>query len=239
MLIDAPDKVPITLSEPNALLLDTARWRWEGEAWEEPEELLRIEDAVRRRVGLPLRRSYNAQPWSDQSPCPELGRLELLFSITCDAPVLKPVLALERPDLWRVVLDGWEVGSAASDWWIDDAIKTLPLPSLAPGEHRLSLSTMFTRRGALECCYLLGDFGVRLNGAAATVVEAPARLAWGDWTVQGLPFYTGNVTYHLPFQLPGAGGRAGPPSTSSRTHCSAWPSTDCDVGPLAFAPLGA
>ena len=230
-----PETVPVTLSEPNALLLDIASWRWDDGAWEAPEELLRIEDAVRRRTGLSLRRSYNAQPWSDRSPSPELGRLELCFSINCEASVAEPLLALERPELWRVELDGQEISAAATGWWVDEAIRTLPLPPLGTGEHRLVMSTQFTRRGALECCYLLGAFGVRLDGARATVVDAPTRLAWGDWTTQGLPFYTGNVSYHLPFQLP----RTEDVQVSFEEFANPLLRLAVDghdAGPLAFAP---
>lgn len=63
----------------------------------------------------------------------------------------------------------------------------------------------FTHRIGLEWCYLLGDFGVRIEGRAG-VVTAPVReLSFGDIVPQGLPFYGGNITYHLPVSI-GANG---------------------------------
>ena len=54
----------------------------------------------------------------------------------------------------------------------------------------------YTPRTNIEWCYLLGDFGVRLNGRYARLIEPVRELAPDDWTRQGLPFYTGNLTYH-------------------------------------------
>jgi hypothetical protein len=45
---------------------------------------------------------------------------------------------------------------------------------------------------------LLGGFGVRLNGPKRTLIPLPETLAVGDICEQGLPFYTGCVTYHIP-----------------------------------------
>jgi len=48
--------------------------------------------------------------------------------------------------------------------------------------------------------YILGDFGAELRGAHTIMTKKPEKLYWGDYTRQGFPFYTGNMTYcvHLP-----------------------------------------
>lgn len=56
---------------------------------------------------------------------------------------------------------------------------------------------------SVEWCYLLGDFGVDVRGRHAQITAPVRPLAFGDWTRQGLPFYTGKVTYHC--TLPGTG----------------------------------
>jgi len=55
----------------------------------------------------------------------------------------------------------------------------------------------------LEPCYLLGDFRVQVRGLHTELGEPVRRLTFGDWNVQGLPFYAGSVTYHC---CAGAGG---------------------------------
>ena len=64
---------------------------------------------------------------------------------------------------------------------------------------------LWDKGNTVEWCYLLGDFGVRIEGRAG-VVTAPVRaLSFGDIVPQGLPFYGGNITYHLPVSI-GANG---------------------------------
>lgn len=200
--IGAPLRV--TLSEPNALLLDQPEWRWNDEAWRPREEILRIQRALRERCALPLDAEQLAQPWTDRAPAPALGRVTLRFRVRSEVGVAAPQLALEEPETWTIAWDGRPVANRARGWWVDEAIRRVPLPRLAPGEHELVLTRDFTRRTQLEWCYLLGDFGVRLRGRDARLTSPVRTLRFGDWTRQGLPFYAGNVTYELP--LPVAGG---------------------------------
>lgn len=53
------------------------------------------------------------------------------------------------------------------------------------------------KRTNLENYYLLGDFGVRINGMEKTLISPVRRLGFGDITSQGLPFYTGNIFYQF------------------------------------------
>lgn len=53
----------------------------------------------------------------------------------------------------------------------------------------------------MEWCYLLGAFGVKLIGTDAVLEELPDKLGFGSIVSQGLPFYTGNVTYAFDFTL--------------------------------------
>jgi hypothetical protein len=49
----------------------------------------------------------------------------------------------------------------------------------------------------VEASYLLGDFGVKVAGTRCILTEPVRSLAFGDITRQGLPFYGGNISYHL------------------------------------------
>lgn len=193
----------VSLSEPNVLLLDQPEWRWNDEAWRPREEILRIQRALRERCTLPLDAEQLAQPWTDSSPTSALGRVTLRFRVRSDVAVAVPLLALEEPQAWTISLNGRPVANRARGWWVDEAIRRVPLPRLASGEHELVLTRDFTRQTQLEWCYLLGDFGVRLRGRDARLTAPVRALRFGDWTRQGLPFYAGNVTYELPLQLAG------------------------------------
>ena len=83
--------------------------------------------------------------------------------------------------------------------------------------------------------FLLGDFGVRVKGSRA-VLTAPVRtLAFGDITVQGLPFYGGNVEYQIPVQLP-ADGMLKVEASRFRSPLMKAALDDGEGQPIAFAP---
>jgi hypothetical protein len=196
------DPIPVTLSEPNALLLDQAEWRLNGGTWHSREELLRLNNLARKQLGLPILRGYEAQPWTVTEPPRQYGTLELRFTIDCGITVSTPKLALEHPELTTIILDGQPLDATDDGWWVDEAIRTVPLPDLNVGKHELLLRIAYLSNTSLEWCYLLGDFGLELRGRHARIIGPVRELAWGDWTRQGLPFYTGNITYHCTFESP-------------------------------------
>lgn len=191
--------VPISLSEPNVLLLSQAEWRWNGGSWQEKEELLRLTNLLRFRCGLPAHDGHAIQPWADLTPAQKLGRLELRFEIESDCAIAGAKLATERPNDCQVFVGGAAVNAAACGHWVDDAIRCLAIPRLRAGTTELRVCMDFTSRTTLEWLYLLGDFGVYVEGRTAHLSKSIRKLQIGDWTQQGLPFYAGNVTYHFAF----------------------------------------
>ncbi len=189
------DPVPITLAEPNVLLLDQARYCLDNGEWQNVEEVLRIDNLLRRHLGYPLKTASFAQPWTEAHITAE-HRIDLTFTISTTIPVYAPSLALERAEQTVIRVDGQIASSKANGWFVDEAISTVPLPDLAVGTHEIMLTLPYNRRSSLEWCYLLGDFGVEVRGRHARIIEPVRSLAFGDWTRQGLPFYAGNVTYH-------------------------------------------
>jgi hypothetical protein len=187
---------PVTLSESNVLLLDQAKFRLDDGPWQKREEILRADNVARAALGWPQRMDTLAQPWVDQSPPDRAHSLGLRFRIETDIALSGASLGLERLKDTRIELDGTAVPSIATGWFVDKSIATVALPDMAPGRHELLLTIRYHRKSNPEWCYLLGDFGVRLEGRQARVVAPVRSLGFGDWTSQGLPFYAGNVTYH-------------------------------------------
>ncbi len=62
--VDSVTLKRIELSEPNVLVLDYAEYQVDGGEWENQEEILRIENIVRRRLNLPQKLEAFRQPWS-------------------------------------------------------------------------------------------------------------------------------------------------------------------------------
>ncbi|MBI5382641.1 MAG: hypothetical protein HZA31_12130 [Opitutae bacterium] len=189
--------VPVTLSEPNALLLDQAEWRWQDEPWQPREEILRLDVMLRKKLGLPLRGGNMAQPWTNTTPAELLGTVSLKLQVRCEVPVTGAKLALEEAATARITVDGQPVTATPQGWWVDECYPLVAMPPLAAGTHEIVIAFPFTRKTNLEWCYLLGDFGVRVQGRDTAVIAPVRTLRPGSWVEQGLPFYAGNVTYHF------------------------------------------
>jgi hypothetical protein len=194
----------IVRDEPNVLLLDQAVGSLDGGADEPLCEILRQDNAWRERLGWGRITSRIAQPWCDGA-LPRDHRVRLRWTVRLEAPVAGARLALERADQALLRLDGCVLAARPDGWWVDAAILTVPLPDLAAGSHVIEAELPYGRDTVLEWAYLLGEFGVRVEGRRALVTAAPARVAWGDLGPQGLPFYAGNLTYRV--RLDHRGGR--------------------------------
>ena len=187
--------VPITLHEPNVLLLDRAEYALDDEEWNPAEEILRADNSLRCALGWPERGDVIAQPWVEQDrSTPHTLRLRYRFQ--SEIPISGAYLALENAGNTKVFLRGFPAGEP-SGWYVDKCIEKIPLPDIVPGENILELLIPYGRKTNVEAVYLLGDFGVRVQGTVCTLLPAVKRLTFGDITRQGLPFYGGNLTYHL------------------------------------------
>jgi len=227
--------VPVTLSDLNCLLLDQPVWRVDEEPWQPAEEILRLDNKIRARYGAPARGGSIAQPWVHQRPSDVLARISLKYIIETTVPVKNPLLAMERLEGIEIEIDGVPTQYQDTGWWVDEAIRTTPLPDIATGIHELVLKFPFSERTDLERCYLLGDFGVEVIGHAARLTEPVKELSFGDWTTQGLPFYAGNVTYHT--ELVGDGNSAELEVSDFKAPLIVVSFDGRRVGPIAFPPF--
>lgn len=187
--------VPVTLSEPNVLLLDMAEASLDGEEWAEKEEVLRIDNILRKRLGYPLKIEAFAQPWTRKKEEAE-HVLSLRYRVESQVEVNDVLLALEAPLDCTISWNGEEIDNTPAGYFTDRSIQTIRLGTVRRGENILLVEMPYKVETNVEWCYLLGDFGVRVEGSHAVITEPVRSLYFGDWTVQGLPFYGGNVTYH-------------------------------------------
>ncbi len=194
-IIKLQDPVDFTLSEPNVLLLDRAEYSFNRGEFQPAEEILRIDNMFRQRLGYPSRMDRMAQPWTIKGPQPADHLLTLRYTIMSEIKAGGVKLAVERPNKARIFFNGQSVNTAADGYFVDKCIKTVPLPDIIAGKNELIIEIPFGPKTNVEWCYLLGDFGVRVRGSHTCIEKPPQQLAFGDWVVQGLPFYAGNVTY--------------------------------------------
>jgi hypothetical protein len=158
---------------------------------------------MRERLGFFRKGAKFRQPYTiPEKDRKAAGVLNLSFSFTSDVQVQTPMLAIERPSEVKIMLDGEVVPSDIQGWWVDRDIKTVKLPCIEKGTHQVELEYEYGPLTNLERVYILGDFGVCVRGRTAKLVQLDlAQVEWGDITHQGLPFYTGNVTYHCSLDI--------------------------------------
>jgi len=187
--------VPVTLHEPNVLLLDIAEYALDGEPLRPAEEVLRLDWILRAELDWPQRKKVVEQPWVENDTSTP-RRLRLRYSFESEIEISGAELALENAEGTVVALNG-RASSAADGWYVDKCIGKVKLPPIKAGTNTLELELPYGRKTNVEACYLLGDFGVNVAGRRCTLTPPVRQLAFGDITGQGLAFYGGNISYHL------------------------------------------
>ncbi len=196
-MLPPPDE--ILRGEDNVLVLDTAEWRTGEDSWEPPEEMLRIGILAKEKLGISTAAASGAQPW--MLP-PEASEHTLSLRITFRAETALPSarLALEDADVCLVRFNGVPLSPAQDGYFTDESIRCFPVGPVHAGLNTVELTRPLTAASCTENLFLLGNFGVRVTGSETAVIPAPDTLSFGDWTTQGLPFYSGPLTYrwHIP-----------------------------------------
>ena len=130
----APREWAISRDEPNVLVLDRAAWTLGEGSRHEPDFILRIDDAVRRALQVPVRGGRMVQPWARRQEAVVHAPLELEYRFNvASLPEGELYLALERPEAWRITLNGVSLENRPeAGFWIDDAIRRLPVPAKLP-----------------------------------------------------------------------------------------------------------
>ncbi len=200
--IKLKDEVSYSLDEPNAVLLDRCVYAFDGEEYGDIEDSIRIGDIGRQRFYTAFQSQTVIQPWV---PIPEELKkdkghtVKRKFEFNTDIELDNTYLALELAEDAKITVNGKSIGNTVCGWYVDECIKKVKLPKLSAGKVTIEIETPFTLRSRTEWCYVLGDFGVKLTGKHVTCVKRAETLAYGDTVYQTLPFYTGNITYHIPY----------------------------------------
>jgi hypothetical protein len=100
----------VELSEPNVLLLDYASFSTDGKAWEAETEILRIDNIIRERLGLPLKGEAYRQPWAVSARQREpKAEIRLRYRVTSETAIRDAKIAAEFQDRTTILFDDKEV----------------------------------------------------------------------------------------------------------------------------------
>lgn len=190
----------IQLDEPNVLPLDFAEYSVNGEPFRY-DYICSIDSVLRRRLGLLERGPEMVQPWKWkylQENSRSAG-LCLRYRFQVRTVPAELALALEERKEYKIRVNGSLIEALAEGWWCDPAFEKVRIPHefLKTGENVLELQCAFHGgMSGLEAVYLLGDFSV-----VEDELTSPVRmLNYGDWGLQGLPYYAGNVSCFFDFE---------------------------------------
>ena len=185
--------------EPNVYLLDMAKYSLDGGAECDAEELLRIDTAVREKLGFIPANGRDVQPWLIEKEVPS-HFVSLKFEIPSNTEVKDTYLAFEEAE--EITLNGKKIDIKPCGYFVDEAIHKIALGDIKKGMNILTVKVPVTNRLGLENMFLLGEFDVSVKGMIKTIEEKNDRIAFSSVTGQGLPFYGGNVVYETEIETP-------------------------------------
>lgn len=191
----------VILSEPNVVVLDRPAWKIKNTGWQPENEILKVDREVRKALGIPLRGSAMIQPWARKHKKKiKYTPVTLKYNFDIESlPEQEMSLAIERPELYKISVNEHSISPDMDcGWWVDKSLRILKFdPSiLRIGNNEITLETMYSEdHPGFEIVYLLGCFGTKLCENKPVITSSVKKLKIGDWTQQGLVFYSGNLTY--------------------------------------------
>ena len=193
---------PYAAHEPNVCVLDWCKWRWKDGEWHDEAEALWADRQIRSDIGIEWRGGGMLQPWyAKLNDTKKYGELPLSYEFYIDEmPEFDIILAGERPELNQYKINGVELHNEdINDFWVDDCFKKMKIPAeaLKPGRNEVTIDVTFMRTTNVEALYLVGIFGVKVDGKKRTIVGTPGLIGCDNYAAYDLPFYTGNMEYIL------------------------------------------
>jgi hypothetical protein len=203
----------VTRSSPNALTLDTCRYRKEGGEWSEPMPVLAVHETL-------VREDYE-------------GPVALKFAFTADAVPAAAQIVVEDAAEHEIRVNGRPVAHAEMPYYFDRSFHPVDVTEhLRVGENEIEVSRRFqpppqakfmlgslfqTASGTeLEAVYLTGDFAVRSRTSPRParplctrlepefVVTGEPGTTTGDLTSDGYPFFAGRLALTATAELEAA-----------------------------------
>ncbi len=108
---------------------------------------------------------------------------------------------VERPQIWKVKLNGQSLKPITGKWWLDKSFAVYDISQAAkPGENILEITAApMNILAEVEPVYILGNFSLQAQAQGFSLQPASApRL--GSWKGQGMQLYGQEMAYRKTFQ---------------------------------------
>lgn len=159
---------------------------------------------------------FDANPWSvtaqfksnivDRDTFPEGTGYKARFHFIVDQEFDSNTslqLSVERPEIFKVYVNDQEVEALEGKWWLDPEFGLYDISGLYKnGKNTILLEVSpMSVFAELEPIYIIGDFALESRDKGWKIVPENQKLALGSWVKQGLPMYSGVVSYTNSFTL--------------------------------------
>ncbi len=196
-----PDEYSYTLSEENIYVMDSVSFRINGGRWSKPSIPFQADRQIRTKLKMAYRGGAMLQPWFIKKHHPEMlepvADVDVRYSFYIKNKPKTPVsIVIESGKDCKVTLNGNEIKYTGGRW-IDICYDKFEIdPSLIKaGKNEVIISTPFNMLTNIEDAFVIGDFGVSIENNRPLITKLPRKLKIGDIGAQGLPFYSGEITY--------------------------------------------
>ncbi len=195
------DNIKYSREEDNSLCLDLAHYSYDGVTYsDQVEELVRIDQFARTHYNYTNYDPKGIQPYlMPISPISEYVWLKFKFNSEIEYNGAE--LALEFHEDTSVYFNGENIPVDIVGYFVDRDIKKIKLGKILKGINELTVKAPIGERATLERYFILGNFDVELKGIESTIKSATKIIPFDTITRNGMPFYSGNITYETEFEL--------------------------------------
>lgn len=111
-------------------------------------------------------------------------------------------LVVERPEIFKVKVNGNAVKPLEGEWWLDREFGLYSIGEFVKqGRNEITVTCRpMSIYAELEPVYILGDFSLESQGSGWALTK-PSPLELGPWNEQGRPFYSHQVSYSAKYNL--------------------------------------
>ena len=197
-----PEEYSYTLSEENIYVMDSVSYRIDGGRWSKPTIPFCADRQIREKLKMAYRGGNMLQPWFIKKHHPEMleskANVDVRYSFYIKNKPKTPVsIVIESGKDYKVTLNGNEI-KCTGGRWIDICYDRFEIdPSvIKAGKNEIIVSYPFNLLTNIEDAFVVGNFGVSIDeNNRPLITKLPSKLHIGDIATQGLPFYSGEITY--------------------------------------------
>ena len=208
-IIEAVGEITVTRMKENALTVDFCDLTVNGRTYNNVH-FSKAADIAFREHGF-----ANGNPWNtsvqykrnilDRDNFTDGGfTARYYFTVNDDFYFSGMQLVAERPELFTVKVNGFEVKPIPGKWWLDQSFGVYAIgSSVRKGINTVELSIAPMRVFAeIEPVYIIGDFAVVPEDKGWSISAPVSVFTTGSWKEQKQPFYSYDFKYSKSYDIP-------------------------------------